>query len=169
VSEARGRPRDGAGEGPLFEFRRAKTDEADRLTRIAFAGKQHWGYPVDWMELWRPDLVVTPQYIRREPVRVAERNGEVIGFTGLSTGDDGRYLEHLWLLTDCIGCGFGRALFREAVGMAREEGVGELRINSDPNAESCYVKMGAVRIGQEIYQLPGAVRREVPLLVYSIN
>jgi GNAT superfamily N-acetyltransferase len=154
--------------GPLG-FRRARADEAALLTGIALAGKQYWGYPAEWMALWRHDLVVTAQYIRREPVQVAERDGAVIGFTGLSTGEDGRYLEHLWLRPECIGRGFGRALFGEAVRMAREEGVTGLRIKADPNAEPFYLKMGAVRTGREIYQLPGAIRREVPLLVYRVG
>ena len=152
-----------------LEFRRAVPDDASLLSEIAFAGKQHWGYPPKWMELWRPDLVVTPHYIRSETVQVAECDGEVIGFTGLSTQDGGRHIEHLWLQPVYIGRGFGRALFEEAVRLAREEGITQLFVSSDPNAEAFYLKMGATRIGQEIYQLPGGIRREVPLLVYYLG
>ena len=48
-------------------------------------------------------------------------------------------------------------------------GVVELHIKSDPNAEAFYLKMGAVRTGQEVYMLLGKFRREVPLLVYPIS
>ena len=150
-------------------FRPARIEEAALLTGIAFAGKQYWRYPSDWMELWRPDLIVTSQYIADEVVQVAEIAGEVIGFIGLSNEDDGCYLEHLWLRPERIGRGWGRALFAEAVRLARLKGVSELRINSDPNAEAFYLKMGAVRIGQEIYELPGEIRREVPLSSYRIG
>jgi len=150
-------------------FRRARPDEASLLTEIALRGKQHWGYPSQWIALWRPDLVVTPHYLSREWVEVAELDGVVIGFAGLSTGDDGRFLEHLWLRPECIGRGYGRALFEAAVRLAREEGQSELLINADPNAEAFYLRMGAARIGQEIYELPDRVRREVPLLRYIIQ
>ena len=63
----------------------------------------------------------------------------------------------------------GRALFAEAVRLAREESVDELNINADPNAAPFYLKMGAVRIGQEVYYLPGGICREIPLLVFSIK
>lgn len=151
------------------EFRCAKAEDAARLTVIAFAGKAYWGYPAEWLDLWRHDLVVTPHYIRTEPVSVAECDGMIVGFTGLSTGDHGRQIEHLWLQPDSIGCGLGRRLFDEAVRLARSARVMELFINSDPNAEGFYLKMGAERIGQEVYFLPGAIRREVPRLVYPLS
>ena len=152
-----------------LEFRRALPEHASRLTEIAFAGKECWGYPGEWMELWRHDLIVTTQYIRTEAVQVAEFASEVVGFVGLSAGDEGRHIEHLWLKPEYIGRGFGRKLFEEAAHVARTEGVIKLFIKSDPNAEAFYLKMGATRIGQEIYQLPGAVHREVPLLVYQVH
>jgi GNAT superfamily N-acetyltransferase len=161
--------KDGGATDPLLKFRRAQVDDAATLTAIALAGKQYWGYPAEWMTLWRPDLTITPQYIRFEAVQIAEKLGETVGFVGLSTGGNGRHLEHLWLWPDYIGRGYGRALFNEAVRIARQEGETELWINSDPNAEPFYLKMGAARIGQEIYELPGAVRREVPLLVYRVG
>lgn len=150
-------------------LRCATPAEAGSLTEIAFAAKGHWGYPVEWMELWRPDLMVTPNYLETEKVWVAENNGTAVGFAGLSWGDHGRHIEHLWVLPEHIGRGLGRRLFAEMIETARKEGVGSLFICSDPNAEAFYVKMGAVRIGQEIYLLPDRTRREVPLLVYHLH
>jgi GNAT superfamily N-acetyltransferase len=151
------------------EFRPAKEEDAARLTAIAFAGKACWNYPVEWLELWRHDLVVTPAYIRAEPVSVGECEGLIVGFTGLSTGEHGRHIEHLWLQPGYIGCGLGRRLFEEAVRLARAEGAVELFVESDPYAEGFYIKMGADRIGQEVYFLPGGIRREVPRLVYRLR
>jgi len=153
---------------PLLLFRRAEAQDAELLTEIALAGKRHWGYPEEWMAEWRPDLTVTPGYIRSQLVSVAELAGEVVGFAGLSTLEGHRYLEHLWLRPNHIGRGFGRALFLEAVREARAAGVTELRIKSDPNAEPFYLKMGAVRTGLEVYELLGKFHREVPLLVYKL-
>jgi hypothetical protein len=41
-------------------IRRAQVDEAGLLSDLAFRSKAHWGYPPDWLELWRPELTVTP-------------------------------------------------------------------------------------------------------------
>ena len=135
---------------------------------IAFAAKQNWGYPAEWMAEWRGELTVTPEYIRNHPVFVAKKAGRIVGFFGLKSSKDGWHLEHLWLRPAYIGRGLGRALFVKAVQQARIEGVTELQIKSDPNAEQFYLKMGAVRTGQEKYLLLGRFRREVPLLSYSI-
>ena len=151
------------------DFRSATPEDATRLSEVAFAAKRHWKYPSEWMELWRPDLTVSPHYLKTEKVRVAEYDGEVIGFAGLSWGDHGRHFEHLWVLPAHIGQGLGRRLFVEMVQLARHEGTTKLFICSDPNAEAFYVKMGAVRIGQEVYTLPDETRREVPLLVYRLS
>ena len=139
------------------------------LSEVAFAAKQHWGYPAEWMAQWRDELRLTPEYISAQPVYVAKQAGKIVGFFGLNLLGDGKHLEHLWLRPAYIGQGLGRALFIEAVRQARIARVTELRIKSDPNAESFYLRMGAVRVGLEKYRLLGKVRREVPLLAYFIR
>jgi len=149
-------------------FRPAQPGEGALLTRIALAGKAHWGYPPAWIEAWRPDLTISSAYLRDQPVSVGEIDGVVVGFVGLSTAAEARYLEHLWLRPERIGQGLGRAFFAEAVRLARAAGETELRIKSDPNAEAFYLRMGAVRTGEETYLMQGRFRREVPELRYLI-
>lgn len=151
---------------PTPVFRRARPAEAAALTQIAFAAKQSWGYPDEWMAEWRADLTIAPGYIESSPVGVAEMAGRAAGFMGLVYADRQWHLEHLWVLPAWQGRGLGRALFAEAVRMAREAGAPELRIKADPNAEPFYLKMGAARTGLEVYALLGKIRREVPLLSY---
>jgi|SRR5262245_16873441 len=50
---------------------RAKPDEAEALTEIAFAAKRHWGYPEKWIESWRETLTVTPEFIASHETYVA--------------------------------------------------------------------------------------------------
>lgn len=47
-------------------IRRAESEEAWRLSAIALAAKRHWGYPEEWMELWKDEFVITPEYVSRE-------------------------------------------------------------------------------------------------------
>jgi GNAT superfamily N-acetyltransferase len=153
---------------PPLLFRRARPEEAMLLTEITRAAKQHWGYPAEWMEAWRDELTVRPEYIRTQPMQVAELEGVVAGFFGLKQAEDGWHLEHLWLRPVHIGAGMGRALFEEAVRQARAAGVTEMKIKSDPNAEPFYLKTGAVRTGLEVYWSLGKIRREVPLMVFKL-
>ena len=153
---------------PIPVFRRAQPAEAAALTQIAFAAKQSWGYPDEWMGEWRTDLTIAPGYIESSPVCVAEMAGVVAGFTGLVYAGKEWHLEHLWVQPAWHGRGLGRALFAEALLMAGEVGATELLIKADPNAEAFYRKMGAQRTGVEVYDLLGKIRREVPQLTYPL-
>ena len=46
-----------------MEIRRAAIEDAGELTRVAHESKSHWGYPRRWIELWRDDLTITPEFI----------------------------------------------------------------------------------------------------------
>jgi GNAT superfamily N-acetyltransferase len=75
----------------------------------------------------------------------------------------------LWVRVEFHGRGLGRRLFTEAARLADELGAAELLIKCDPNAEPFYLKMGAVRIGLEVYDLLGGIRRDVPQLSYRLQ
>jgi hypothetical protein len=134
VEEVRGR-------GP--EIQRALQGDASILTRIAFAGKAHWGYPDRWMERWREDLTITPEYVHQNEVHVAIAEGGPAGFYAL-VGEGRRVeLEHLWVLPERMGKGVG--------------------IEADPNAEGFYKRMGASHVGEIVYEIDGR-ERVLPLL-----
>jgi GNAT superfamily N-acetyltransferase len=60
-----------------------------------------------------------------------------------------------------IGTGAGRALLRDALDRAREAGLTELVIESDPDAEPFYRSQGAEPVGTRTSWSTG---RELPLL-----
>jgi len=151
-----------------LQFRRALVADAVMLSGIARAAKQYWGYPPDWMEAWSEALTITPEYLQTQPVCVAELEGQVVGFFGLREAEDGWHLEHLWVRPAFVRRGLGRKFFTEARRLARQAGATELRIKSDPNAEAFYLRMGAVRTGQEVYLLLGKIRRELPELTCPV-
>jgi GNAT superfamily N-acetyltransferase len=66
-----------------------------------------------------------------------------------------------------MGRGIGRSLFIHALGRAKELGFRELEIESDPNAEGFYLRLGARRVSTLVRVVAGQ-SREVPLLVYMI-
>jgi GNAT superfamily N-acetyltransferase len=60
-----------------------------------------------------------------------------------------------------MGAGVGRTLLEAANRLARDAGVRELLIESDPQAEAFYLRQGAERIGRRTSPSTG---RELPLL-----
>jgi GNAT superfamily N-acetyltransferase len=147
---------------------RAKPDDAAALTEIAFAAKRHWGYPQDWMESWREVLTIRPEFIRDHEIYKAVVDDRAIGFYALDRKSVRLELAHLWVSPDAMGRGVGRCLFLHALERAREAGFRELEIESDPNAEGFYERMGAHRIGTNTRLWEGQAR-ELPVLVCEID
>ncbi len=147
---------------------RARPEDASVLTGIAFAAKRHWGYPERWIESWRDLLTVRPEFIAHHETYAAILEGRTVGFYALGVEDDKLDLLHLGVLPEAMGRGVGRSLFKHGIECARGLGLRELRIESDPNAEGFYQRMGAHRVGASIKELAGQ-RRELPILIYGID
>jgi GNAT superfamily N-acetyltransferase len=142
-------------------------DDADALTRIAFAAKSYWGYPERWIEQWQEALTITPGFISDNEVYAAVFEGEMGGFYALVERGREVELEHLWVSPEHIGAGIGRALFDHAVRRAAALGATTLSIEADPNAEGFYRRMGAERVGENVYDI-GGQKRVLPLMVVRV-
>ena len=154
-----------SGEVEIF---RAEPDDAGVLTQIAFAAKSYWGYPERWIERWQESLTITPEFITGNEVYAAVFEEEICGFYALIERGRGAELEHLWVSPERIGVGIGRALFDHAVRRTAALGAANLSIEADPNAEGFYRRMGARRVGENVYEIEGQ-RRELPLLILDVS
>ncbi len=115
---------------------RATPKQAARLTQIAHTAKSYWGYPSHWIELWRNQLTITPDFVQNNEVYAAiDADGVVLGFYALGGAGETRTLEHLWVQPSSFGAGVGRLLFEHAMARARELGAHAVEIESDPHAE----------------------------------
>jgi len=151
-----------------LKFFRATLTDAARLTEIALASKRHWGYPESWMRRWTAGMTLTPDFITRNEVYVAEREGEMVAFYGLIPSKPKAILEHLWVLPEFMGQGIGRGLFAHALSRCRELGIARLEIESDPHALGFYTRMGAQQIGERVYELDGQTR-SLPILEILVS
>ena len=152
---------------PRTEIVRAEPDDADTLTRIAFAAKRYWGYPERWIEQWQEALTITPEFIRRNEVYAAISEEGITGFYALVGRGREVELEHLWVSPERIGTGVGRPLFDDAVQRAASLGAHVVSIEADPNAEGFYRRMGAERVGETVYEIEGQ-KRVLPLLIMQV-
>jgi GNAT superfamily N-acetyltransferase len=151
-----------------MQITRAKAEDADALTEIAFAAKRHWGYPERWIERWRDILTMRPEFVAANVAYTAMENDRAVGFYLLTKKSDGLHLDHLWIIPAAMGRGIGRALFEHAAEQARALGFATIKIEADPNAEGFYQRMGARRVGTQVTEIEGE-RRQLPLLIYQME
>jgi GNAT superfamily N-acetyltransferase len=151
-----------------MQITRAKPEDAATLTAIAFAAKRHWGYPERWIESWRDLLTVSPAFVASHETYTAIADGRTVGFYALGRDGNRVDLVHLWVLPEAMGRGVGRSLFFHALERTKALGFRELAIESDPNAEGFYRRLGAHRVGTHAYTVDQH-RRELPMLIYEID
>ena len=151
-----------------MQITRAKAEDADLLTEIAFSAKRHWGYPERWIQTWREILTMHPEFIAANVAYFAMEDDRAVGFYVLTTENDGMHLDHLWILPHALGRGIGRALFEHAAQQAKRLGFQAIKIEADPNAEGFYQRMGATRVETNVTEIEGE-RRELPLLIYQME
>ncbi len=149
-----------------FIIREARSEEALQLGKIAIVAKQHWGYPAAWFELWGDIVDVTPQFIEDNYVWVATNEDDILAFIAIGVTEKTAELEHLWVKPEYMQLGIGRQLLRHAIDFCEQQEVTALKIESDPNAQGFYEKLGAKQIG-EVQSKPA--HRKLPLLVIKIQ
>ena len=130
-------------------IRPARPEEAAELTELCMRSKALWGYDAAFMEVVRQQLTLTPDYIRRHKVFVADRQGAALGVYALA--DEGGFvdLDFMFIEPDHVRTGIGRAMWPHLINEARGFGRSRLQIIADPSAVPFYERMGAVRCGEE--------------------
>jgi N-acetylglutamate synthase-like GNAT family acetyltransferase len=149
-------------------IRAAVKEEAARLSEIAQDAKRYWGYPEHWIRHWQDDLTISSEYVVTNPVFVAAKDDQILGFYALIIRQDKAELDHLWVAPAHIGSGVGKELFIHAMQSAALRNVSAVEILADPNAEGFYRKMGAHRIGEEVSEIDG-LARSLPRLTRFIK
>jgi len=131
--------------------------DAPTLTHIALSAKRSWGYPERWIEHWISDLTVTSEDFENKQYFAAYVDGEICGFCSLRVGPKAE-LPDLWVTPTFMAKGIGSRLLSRALEEARTCGATTLQLDSDPFAESFYMRYGFVRIGEKISTLEGKDR-----------
>ena len=131
-----------------WQIRAAVPGEAAALTRIAKRSKRHWNYPEEYLALWNDVLTVTPEFIQAGYTFVAEARQELLGFVGMKPlGTLAMEVHHFWVLPEHMGRHVGRALWERAILVSQQLGRNCIELDSDPNAEAFYERMGAQCVG----------------------
>ena len=140
------------------KVRRARVEEAGVLSDIAMRSKAHWGYDDAFIEACREELTVRPALVEGGGIWVAERDGAILGFLDVRVEDGIAEVYACFVEPDAIGSGAGRVIWDKIEELARDAGVSEIGVDSDPYAEGFYQRMGAVRVGEVASgSIPGRV------------
>ena len=128
----------------MVAVRPARVGEAPDLTALCLRSKAHWGYDAEFMRRCVPSLTVSEQSIAEGRVLVAiDEAGRAIGTVSVIQDGDDAELGLMFVDPVAIGGGIGRALFDEAVKLARRLGYRRMTILADINAAPFYERMGA--------------------------
>jgi len=149
-----------------IDVQQATPTQDKKLTQIAFAAKRHWGYPERWIQIWSNILTVSSEFIEEHETYIGQVGEEPVGFYAIAIEENKAILEHMWVLPEYMGQGIGAMLFEHALSRCKDLGVCILEIESDPNAQGFYKRMGAKQIGQSASELDGQTRI---LPIFEIN
>lgn len=125
----------------MITYRLATINDLPILNQISWQSKAFWGYPEEWMEQWRADLTITEEILNTQSVLLLEEAGATIGFCVISEGATQYEVEHLWILPEHIGKGFGKQLLNQALDQFITTQK-PIQVVADPNAEAFYQRQG---------------------------
>jgi predicted N-acetyltransferase YhbS len=149
-------------------IRRGTASDAGELTALAHRAKAYWGYPREWLAVWRDELTLTPEYVTRHFTFVAVDREKIVGSSVLQHEHESWSLEHLWVEPAFQRRGIGRALVRRALEEAARQGASRVEVVADPFAEAFYTRLGARRTAQVPAPMPGSPNRYLPRLEFNV-
>lgn len=127
---------------------KAQIEEIDILNRISFHSKQHWGYPEEWMELWKEDLLLTERDFEVQQIYKLVLEKMIIGFCAIQELPEVYDVTNLWIEPTQIGKGFGKLLLSFCIEKVVRNDK-PIIVEADPNAEAFYASQGFVTYGQK--------------------
>lgn len=131
---------------------RAHPNDIETLNSISVAAKMYWGYPQEWLELWRDDLTISISDFKEKHIYKIVFQGEVAGFCVIIEGQEAYEIDHLWIAPKFIGKGLGRALLEASIAKVVPPNA-KMTVVADPYAEAFYQKLGFETFSQ-IESLP---------------
>ncbi len=132
-----------------MKIQRAKKEDHSILSEITYLGKSYWGYEKEQLEKWKDDLTITTDYIKNNETYKLIIENKIIGYYSiLKTSKDEIKLDNIFILPEYIGKGYGKVLMIDCINKVRKLSVKTIVLDSEPNAEKFYTKLGFEVCGQ---------------------
>ena len=130
----------------------ASPEDASLFTEIAMISKQHWGYPEEWMALWKDDLTITEAFLEQNRGWKLLIDGQTAGYAIVVLREGNFEIEHCFILPGFIGQGAGKKLLQHIFSIDQYKGA-KFGVLSDPNAVAFYQKFGSWLISTRYFLL----------------
>ncbi|MFH6997610.1 GNAT family N-acetyltransferase [Flavobacterium sp. FlaQc-57] len=128
---------------------KASTKDHEILTEITKKSKAYWGYSEEQILKWSNNLTITQDYLKDNDVFKLINDNKIVGYYSYIIEEEKNViLDNLFVLPDYIGKGLGKYLMTDFLNRMKENQIRKITLDSEPNAESFYSKMGFVKIGE---------------------
>lgn len=132
-----------------MNIQKAKQEDHIRLTEITKKSKAFWGYSEEQILAWDKQLTITSAYIKNNPVFNLVEENKIMGYYSYIIEENNQVkLDNLFLLPEYIGKGLGTLLMNDFLQRMRNEKCKKIILDSEPNAEQFYQKLGFKKVGE---------------------
>ena len=127
----------------------AKPKHHTILTTISFQAKNYWQYPKEWIDIWKEELTITPEYIKENQVFIGLVDEHIVAYFSIihNTVDkwvgsflfqQGYWIDHMFVHPDYIGRGIGTAFMKHLGSFCQARRIQLVRILADPHSVGFY-------------------------------
>lgn len=128
---------------------KANITDHEILTEITKKSKAYWGYSAEQILQWDKNLTITQEYIKDNYVFKLLSEDLTIGYYSYFIEEKKNViLDNLFIRPEYIGKGFGKYLMDDFLNRIRESKFEKITLDSEPNAEAFYLKLGFVKVGE---------------------
>lgn len=128
---------------------KASIEDNNILTEITKKSKAYWGYSEEQILKWNDNLTISAAYIETNFVYKLINNDKTIGYYSyLIKEEKDVILDNLFVLPENIGKGLGKYLMTDFLNRMKNGKFEKITLNSEPNAENFYLKIGFKKIGE---------------------
>lgn len=151
-----------------MEIKKASINDNEILTEITKKSKAYWGYSEEQILKWSDNLTISKDYIETNYVFALVNDNKIIGYYSYIIKEEEEknvILDNLFILPEYIGKGFGKYLMNDFLNRMKNEKFEKITLDSEPNAEDFYLKIGFKKIGE--FETP-IKNRFMPIMEISL-
>ena len=131
-----------------MEIEKANLIDNEILTDITKKSKAYWGYSEEQILKWDSNLTISQEYIEKNQVFKLTYENIIICYYSYIIIEKNVKLDNLFILPEHIGKGFGKFLINDFLNRIKKEKFKKVILDSEPNAENFYIKIGFKKIGE---------------------
>ena len=150
-----------------MKIEKAKNIDNIELSELRVRSKSHWNYSLEQIKKWKIDLTVSAEYIDKNEVYKLKEDNKLIGYYSFIRMNSKKVkLDNIFINSEFIGRGYGKILMEHFFKQAKNKGVKNIYLDSDPHAEKFYLNLGFKVSGQ----LESSIKnRFLPIMELKIN